>query len=106
MQGISCMQCLPWGHQQDKGDRKEPRQKVQARWACRMPKGQDQRSWRKPPPAFLSKLQGRFRRSRPQTAKSSRLPAWSTQQTNAAASPAGPPGKDGLREEKQCESAT
>lgn len=63
MQGVSCMRCLPWGHQQDKGDRKEPRQKVQARWACRMPKGQDQKSWRKPPPAFLSKLQGRFRRT-------------------------------------------
>lgn len=36
------MQWLPWGHQQDKGDMKEPKQKVQARWACRMPKGQDQ----------------------------------------------------------------
>lgn len=58
MQGFSCRQWLPWGHQQDKGHRKEPRQAVQAMWACRMPKGQDQESWKKPLPAFLSKLQG------------------------------------------------
>lgn len=98
------MRCLPWGHQQDKGDMKEPRQKVQARWACRMPKGQDQRSWRKPPPEFLSKLQGRFRRSRPQTVK--KQPTASLEHSADSASPAGPPGKDGLREEKQCEAAT
>lgn len=41
-EGFSCLQWLAWGHQQDKGDMEEPRQKVQARWACRMPKGQDQ----------------------------------------------------------------
>lgn len=40
-EGFSWMQWLPWGHQQDKGDLTEPRQKVRARWACRMPKGQD-----------------------------------------------------------------
>lgn len=40
-EGVSWMQWLPWGHQRDKGDITEPPQKVQARWACRMPEGQD-----------------------------------------------------------------